>query len=100
MNGTSALHTALLVSGVNAGEEVITQALTFVATCNAISYCGASPVFIDVDRDTLGLSPNALEKWLSENAELIDGHGFNKKTGATDFSLCAYAHFWLPFADC
>ena len=70
VNGTSALHMALLVCGVSAADEVISQALTFVATCNAITYCGASPVFIDVDRDTLGLSPNALEKWLSQNAEL------------------------------
>ena len=67
-----------------------------MATCNAISYCGASPVFIDVDRDTLGLSPNALEKWLSENAELIDGHGFNKKTGAR-ISACVPMHtFGFP----
>ena len=66
VNGTSALHAALLVAGVAASDEVITQALTFVATCNAISYCGARPVFIDVDIDTMGLSPEALEKWLSQ----------------------------------
>ena len=66
-NGTSALHISLLLSGVRVGDEVITQPLTFVATCNAISYCNASPVFIDVDKDTMGLSPKALDKFLNEN---------------------------------
>ncbi|WP_349971490.1 LegC family aminotransferase [Pseudomonas caspiana] len=70
VNGTAALHLALMLAGVRAGELVITQALTFVATCNAIMYCGASPVFIDVDRETLGLSPAALECWLDKNAYL------------------------------
>lgn len=96
VNGTSALHMSLVVSGVKPGDEVISQALTFVATCNAITYCGASPVFIDVDRDTLGLSPKALGKWLSKNAELKDGQGFNKKTGAR-ISACVPMHtFGFP----
>ena len=96
VNGTSALHMALLVCGVIAGDEVISQALTFAATCNAITYCGASPVFIDVDRDTLGLSPKALEKWLSKNAELKDGQTFNRKTGAR-ISACVPMHtFGFP----
>ena len=96
VNGTSALHMALLVSGVKTGDEVISQALTFVATCNAITYCGANPVFIDVDLDTLGLSPNALEKWLSQNSELRDGLAFNKKTGAK-ISACVPMHtFGFP----
>ena len=96
VNGTSALHMALVVSGVKTGDEVISQALTFVATCNAITYCGANPVFIDVDRDTLGLSPNALEKWLSQNSELRDGQAFNKKTGAK-ISACVPMHtFGFP----
>lgn len=67
VNGTNALHLALLLSGVKRGEEVLTQSLTFVATCNAIAYSGAEPVFIDVDRETLGLSPKALRTWLQEN---------------------------------
>lgn len=71
VNGTAALHIALQLAGVKRGELVITQPLTFIATCNAISYCGAEPVFIDVDRHTLGLSPKALEVWLQDNA-LID----------------------------
>ena len=74
VNGTAALHVALQLAGVKPGELVITQPLTFVATCNAISYCGAEPVFLDVDRHTLGLSPLALQAWLSEHAEIgFDG---------------------------
>ena len=59
-SGTTALHTALLAAGVGSNDEVITQAVTFVATCNAIAYCGAKPVFVDVDKDTMGLSPSSL----------------------------------------
>jgi aminotransferase in exopolysaccharide biosynthesis len=70
VNGTAALHVALKLAGVGRGELVITQSLTFVATCNAIDYCGAEPVFIDVDRHTLGLSPKALDTWLHDNARL------------------------------
>jgi dTDP-4-amino-4,6-dideoxygalactose transaminase len=75
VNGTAALHTALLLAGVERGDLVITQPLTFIATCNAISYCGAEPVFIDIDRSTLGLSASALETWLTTNAviEEVDG---------------------------
>jgi aminotransferase in exopolysaccharide biosynthesis len=70
VNGTAALHIALKLAGVEAGDLVITQPLTFVATCNAIAYCNAEPVFIDVDRDTLGLSAKALEAWLDEHVKL------------------------------
>ena len=70
VNGTAALHVALRLAGVEAGDLVITQPLTFVATCNAIAYCNAEPVFVDVDRHTLGLSPKALETWLEESARL------------------------------
>ncbi len=71
VNGTAALHIALMLSGVKRGDLVITQPLTFIATCNAISYCGAEPVFMDVDKKTLGLSAEALETWLSENCEVV-----------------------------
>ena len=81
VNGTAALHVALQLAGVLRDEEVITQALSFVATCNALSYTGAHPVFVDVDRDTLGLSPVALRQFLAQYAELRDGHAFNKSTG-------------------
>jgi aminotransferase in exopolysaccharide biosynthesis len=74
VNGTAALHVALLLAGVKPGDLVITQSLTFVATCNAIAYCGAQPVFVDVDRETLGLSPSALDAWLESEA-FIDADG-------------------------
>jgi len=80
-NGTSALHISLLISGVESGHEVITQPLTFVATCNAISYCNTAPIFIDVDKDTMGMSPVALEAFLKENAIIKDQQCVNKSTG-------------------
>lgn len=73
VNGTSALHLALRMSGVEPETEVITQPLTFVATANAIRYCGADPVFLDVDRDTMGLSPGALRDWLREHGDVVEG---------------------------
>ena len=81
-NGTSALHISLLISGVESGDEVITQPLTFVATCNAISYCNASPVFIDVDKDTMGMSPIALESFLKANTTVKNQQCVNKSTGS------------------
>lgn len=80
VNGTAALHVSLLLADVQAEDEVITQPLTFVATLNAITYIDAKPVFIDVDRDTLGLSPKVLEEFLTEHCDLIDGRCINKKT--------------------
>ncbi|HOZ14462.1 MAG TPA: LegC family aminotransferase [Tenuifilaceae bacterium] len=83
VNGTNALHLALKLVGVEQETEVLTQPLTFIATANAISYCGARPVFIDVDIDTLGLSPVALKKWLEENTVLLKNGQcpINKSTG-------------------
>ncbi len=80
VNGTSALQVALRLAGVGLGDEVLTQALTFIATVNAIIYNGASPVFIDVDIDTMGLSPNAAQAFLEQNGELRDGICYNKQT--------------------
>jgi len=80
VNGTSALQVALRLSGVGVGHEVLTQALTFIATINAIIYNGASPVFLDVDIDTMGLSPNSVNAFLEKNCELRDGVCYNKKT--------------------
>ncbi|MGY6563459.1 MAG: LegC family aminotransferase [Halomonadaceae bacterium] len=75
VNGTAALHVALRLVDVGPGDYVITQPLTFVATCNAIAYCGAMPIFVDVDRHTLGLSPTALEEWLEAHTYRDDiGH--------------------------
>jgi len=80
-SGTSALHISLLMSGVIKEDEVITQPLTFIATCNAISYCGAKPIFIDIDKDTLGLSPEALQSFLEKNTIIKDQQCINKHTG-------------------
>lgn len=81
VSGTNALHMAMMLAGVERDDEVLTQALTFIATCNAISYIGAHPVFIDVDKSTMGLSPDALKAWLVKNAEIRNGQCYNKKTG-------------------
>ena len=81
VSGTNALHMSLMLAGVERDDEVLTQALTFVATCNALSYIGAHPVFIDVDRDTMGLSPVAVREWLAKNSEQKNGECYNKHTG-------------------
>jgi perosamine synthetase len=82
VNGTAALHISLLLAGVERDDEVLTQALTFVATANAISYTGAHSVFLDSDKDNLGLSPNDLEKFLDQFGEMrSDGFCYNKKSG-------------------
>ena len=91
VNGTAALHIAMVVAGVERGDEVITQALTFIATCNAISYIGAHPVFVDVDKSTLGMSPDALRNFLAANAEMKDGVAYNKGTGRR-FAACVPMH--------
>ena len=81
VSGTNALHMAMMLVGVERDDEVLTQALTFIATCNAISYIGAHPVFIDVDKDTMGLSPKAVKVWLETHAEIKEGICYNKTTG-------------------
>ena len=81
VNGTSALHISLLLANTTKDDEVITQALSFIATANAISYTGAKPIFIDVDMDTMGMSPKALEDFLNTNCELKDNKCINKTTG-------------------
>jgi perosamine synthetase len=96
VNGTAALHSALTVLGVKPGDEVITQALSFVATSNAIAHCGAKPIFVDVDIDTMGMSPNALRRWLIENTTSRDGELINRKTNAT-IKACLPMHtFGMP----
>jgi aminotransferase in exopolysaccharide biosynthesis len=79
-NGTSALHVSLILAGVKKNNEVITQPLNFVASSNAISYCNAEPIFIDVDRDTMGLSPSALKSFLNKNTTVKNKQCFNNKT--------------------
>lgn len=81
VSGTNALHMAMMLAGVERDDEVLTQALTFIATCNALSYIGAHPVFLDIDKSTMGLSPNAIKRWLYKNTEIRNGECFNKNTG-------------------
>ena len=89
--GTSALHASLEVAGVSEGDEVLTQPLTFVATANAIRYCGASPVFLDVDEDNLGLSPEKLKAFLAAETESINGCCFNRST-SRQIKACVVVH--------
>jgi len=96
VNGTAGLQVALRLIGVKAGDEVLTQALSFVATANAITYNNSTPVFIDVDLDTMGLSPKAVESFLEEFGELRDDGCYNKKTGKR-ISACVPMHtFGFP----
>lgn len=81
VNGTAALHIALVISGVERNDLVITQPLTFIATCNAISYVGATPLFVDVDKTTLGLDPYNLEIFLQQNCSIKNNECYHKHTG-------------------
>jgi aminotransferase in exopolysaccharide biosynthesis len=90
------LQVALQLGGVEYGDEVITQALSFIATSNAIHFAGASPLYIDVDYDTMGMSPKSLTDFLDKNAELINNQCFNKLTGKK-ISACLPMHtFGFP----
>ena len=91
VNGTSALHLSLLALNVAEGDEVITQAVTFVASCNAINYVGAVPVFIDIDADSLNMSPEKLQIFLHKNYVKINNQCFNKLTG-NRLSACLVMH--------
>lgn len=97
VNGTNALHLALILADVRPGDEVLTQSLTFIATCNAISYLSATPVFVDVDRDTVGLSPDSLKNFLDTYAKMgADGFCYNKVTNKR-IKACVPMHtFGLP----
>ena len=91
VNGTAALHISLILADVKRDDEVITQPLTFIATCNAISYIGAKPIFVDVDLDTMGLSPNSLKSFLEQNCEVKENICINKTTGQT-IKACVPMH--------
>ena len=80
VNGTAALHMSLLLAGVKKDDLVVTQALSFIATCNAISYIGAEPIFVDVDKARLGMSYDALRKFLS-GVELVNDVAIHKESG-------------------
>ncbi|MGB5920471.1 LegC family aminotransferase [Arcobacter sp.] len=81
VNGTAALHISLILADVKREDEVITQPLTFIATCNAISYIGAKPIFVDVDLDTMGLSPDSLKSFLESNCKIQENQCINITTG-------------------
>jgi perosamine synthetase len=97
VNGTAALHIALVLAGTAPGDLVVTQSLTFIATANAIVHAGARPVFVDVDPDTLGMSPQALRTWLERECTTRDGvcvHGASGRRVRAcvpmhTFGLCA-----------
>lgn len=95
-NGTTALQLALVLAGIRRDDEVITQPLTFVATANAITHSGGIPVFVDVDKDTMGMSPVALENFLSEYGEVRDGQFFNKQSGRRIVACVPMHTFGFP----
>ncbi len=80
VNGTSALHLSLILCGVKPGDEVLVPALSFVATANAVAYCGATPHFVDSNYETLGLDANKLREYLTAETQMINGLCVNKKT--------------------
>ncbi len=82
VNGTAALHIALLLAGVGQGDEVVTQSLTFAATTAAIRYCSANPVFVDIDRESLGMSPESLKEFLSKQTRMVNGICRSIRSGA------------------
>jgi aminotransferase in exopolysaccharide biosynthesis len=90
-NGTNALYLSLVLAGLSPNDEALTQPLTFIATANAIAYCGASPVFLDVDRDTMGMSPQALGKFLSDETKIVNGECYNRNTGKR-IKVCVPMH--------
>ncbi len=92
VNGTSALHTALMIAGVEEGDYILTQSLTFVATGNAIRYCNAEPIFIDVDEETLSLSPHALTNWLEEFAFIDNDEVCRYKKNQRRIKACIPMH--------
>lgn len=96
VNGTAALHVALLLAGVTRGDEVLLPALTFVATANAIHYCGATPHFVDSQKETLGLDPLALRDWLNHSSEQRHGVCVNKQTGRPIRALLPMHTFGHP----
>lgn len=96
VNGTTALQVAFIVAGVKPGDEIITQPLTFIATANAISHCGAIPVFVDVDIDTMGMSPQNLKDFLSRNYDVKPDGTYNRLTGKRLAAIVPMHTFGFP----
>ncbi len=98
VNGTAALHIALMLAGVKQGDEVLVPALTFAATANAVAYCGAIPHFVDSNMETLGLDPDALDTWLAEIAEPGEDGPRNRNTGRRLAAVVPMHTFGHPMA--
>jgi len=96
VNGTAALHMCMILSGVMPGEEVLAPALTFVATANAIAYCGAIPHFVDADPNTFGIAIDKLESYLNDIASVENDVCINKVTGRRIRALCLTHVFGHP----
>jgi aminotransferase in exopolysaccharide biosynthesis len=96
VNGTCALHVALQLAGVKPGDEVLIPALTFVATANAVSYCGATPHFVDSEEGTLGIDPHALREYLQDITEVRGGQCINRNTGCIIRALVPMHTFGHP----
>jgi len=96
VNGTAALHVSLLLAGVEAGDEVLLPALTFIATANAVSYCQATPHFVDSEERSLGMDAYALRDYLSGTTEMRDGHCINRSTGRVIRALVPMHTFGHP----
>lgn len=103
VNGTNSLHLALVLAGVKPGDRVITQPLTFIATANAISYCGAESVFVDVDKDTMGLSPEKLEEFLKNDSNIkavVPMHTFGHTCRVDEIRQVCYKYGIKLIEDC
>lgn len=96
VNGTAALHVALRLAGVQSGDEVLVPTLTFVATANAVAYCGATPHFVDSEEHTLGVSPRALREYLRSIADIRSGQCVNRVTGCVIRALVPVHTFGHP----
>jgi len=96
VNGTAALHIALKLAGVKAGDEVLVPALTFVATANAVTYCGATPHFVDSEARTLGVDAAKLREYLASHTEQRAGHCVNRATGRVIRALVPMHTFGHP----
>lgn len=96
VNGTAALHLAYMMAGVKDGDEVLMPALTFIATANSVTYCGATPHFVDSNEKDLGVCPIKLDKYLSGIADIHDDVCINKNTGKVIRALCVTHIFGLP----
>ncbi len=96
VNGTAALHVALQLAGVRQGDEVLIPALTFVATANAVTYCGATPHFVDSEERTLGLDPQVLREYLQGITEIRGGQCVNRNTGRVIRALVPMHTFGHP----